>query len=154
MFEQILANQLFAYFDSIKLFTGNQFGFLRNSSCQSAALQLVDIIKSSFRKKYVACVFVDLKRAFDTVEPKRLARKLKRLGLSNNAVKLMLSYLLNRNTATTIGTNTSFFRKITVGVAQGSKLGPLHFIIYINDLLNLKFWGRLLLYADDASHAR
>lgn len=62
----------------------------------------------------------------------------------------MASYLKNRQTATTIGENTSSFRKINVGVAQGSKLGPIHFIVYINDLLRLSFIGRLLLYADDA----
>lgn len=60
-----------------------------------------------------------------------------------------MSYLQNRSTATTIGNNTSLFRKIVVGVAQGSKIGPLLFIIYINDILQLDFLGNILLYADD-----
>ena len=63
----------------------------------------------------------------------------------------MLSYLVNRKTATNIGNNTSDFRGVDVGDAQVSKIGPLHFITYINDLLKLKFLGRLLLYADDAT---
>jgi len=96
-------------------------------------------------------MFIDLKRAFDTVNPNRLARKLKQLGLSENAVKLMHSYLVNRKTATTIGKNSSDFATVNVGVAQGSKFGPLHFITYINDLLKMLFFGRLLLYADDAA---
>lgn len=62
----------------------------------------------------------------------------------------MSSYLQNRQTATTIGNIVSNFREVNVGVAQGSKLGPLHFIVYINDLLRCSFIGRLLLYADDA----
>ena len=62
----------------------------------------------------------------------------------------MASYLLNRRTATTIGNNTSSFKSVKVGVAQGSKLGPLHFIAYINDLLNVTFCGKMILYADDA----
>lgn len=62
----------------------------------------------------------------------------------------MNSYLQNRCTATKIGDKLSNFKKINIGVAQGSKLGPIHFIIYINDLLKVNFIGQLLLYADDA----
>lgn len=151
VFEELLLRQLYAYLEGIDLFVGNQFGFLKDSSCQSAALQLVDFIKSNYKKKLVAVMFIDLKKAFDTVDPKRLVRKLKRQGLSDSATKLMLSYLQNRRTATSIGTNSSNFRNVNVGVAQGSKLGPLHFIIYINDMLNLDLIGELVLYADDAA---
>ena len=150
VFEDLLLRQLYSYLESLGLFTGNQFGFLKNSSCQSAALQLVDFIKSNYRRKLVTALFIDLRKAFDTVDTNRLARKLKRLGLSKEAVKLMQNYLQNRRTATTIGNYTSSFRNIQTGVAQGSKLGPLHFVIYINDLLKLNFIGQLLLYADDA----
>lgn len=152
IFEYLLSLQLSEYFERIKLFNGFQFGFLKKSSCLGAAFQLVTLIKANFRKKYVACVFIDLRRAFDTVDPLRLSLKLKRLGLSDSASTLMLSYLQSRQTATTIGSNTSSFMKINVGVAQGSKLGPLHFITYINDLLStcIDFIGRLILYADDA----
>lgn len=143
-------NQLIDYLDSFNFFKGNQFGFLRHSNCEGAALQLVNWIKANFKKRFVACIFVDLKRAFDTVEPKRLARKLSRLGLSDNSVKLMLNSLQGRQTATTLGSNKSDFRNVNVGVAQGSKIGPLHFIIYINDMLDLKLYGMPILYADDA----
>lgn len=108
------------------------------------------MIKANFRRKYVACLFIDLKKAFDTVDPVRLARKLKRVGISDNAMTLILSYLQNRETATTIGYNYSVFKRILVGVAQGSLMGPLHFITYLNDLLQLDFICRLILYADDA----
>lgn len=115
MFEEILLKELYSYLEKLNLFVGNQFGFLRNSSCQSAAMQLVDYIKSNFRKKFVVAMFIDLRRAFDTVDPKRLAKKLERLGLSNKAVKLMLSYLQNRHTATTIGDHSSEFTNVNVG---------------------------------------
>lgn len=108
------------------------------------------MIKANFRRKYVACLFIDLKKAFETVDPVRLARKLKRVGISDNAMTLILSYLQNRETATTIGYNYSVFKRILVGVAQGSLMGPLHFITYLNDLLQLDFICRLILYADDA----
>lgn len=155
VFEYVLSEQLIEYLNSINFFSGHQYGFLKNSSCVGAAHQLVDFIKANFRmksgrkKKYVACLFVDLKRAFDTVDPKRLERKIRRIGLSSNASKLILSYLQDRRTATVIGEKTSMFRKIMVGVAQGSKIGPLLFIMYINDILQLDFLGNILLYADD-----
>ncbi len=151
VFEELLLRQLYNYLESLNFFIGNQFGFLKNSSCQGAALQLVDFIKSNFKRKFVAAIFIDFKKAFDTVDPRRLVRKLKRLGLSKKAADLMLHYLLNRKTATTIGNNTSNFRDINIGVAQGSKLGPLHFVIYVNDLLKLDFIWQLVLYADDAA---
>lgn len=150
IFEELLLRQLYDYLESLNFFIGNQFGFLKNSSCQSAALQLVDIIKSNNKDKFVAATFVDLKKAFDTIDIKLLVLKLKRLGLPVNACKLMKSYLLNRQTATSIGDKVSNFKNINIGVAQGSKLGPIQFVIYINDLLKVDFIGQLILYADDA----
>lgn len=95
-------------------------------------------------------MFVDLRKAFDTMDPRRLVRKLKRLGLSQKSARLMQSYLQNRQTTTEIGKCSSDLRKVNVGVAQGSKLGPLHFIIYVN-MLKLNFIGQLVLYADDTA---
>lgn len=150
IFQELLLRQLYDYLDGLNFFIGNQFGFLKNSSCQSAALQLIDFITSNYKNKFVAATFIDLRKAFDTVDTRRLVLKFKRLGLSESACKLLKSYLQNRFTATSIGDAVSDLRKIDIGVAQGSKLGPIHFIVYINDLLKVDFIGQLLLYADDA----
>ena len=92
-----------------------------------------------------------MKRAFDTVDPLRLSLKFKRISLSDKAADLMMSYLCNRSTATTIKESCSKFRNISVGVAQGSKMGPMHFIVYIADMLTLGLLGMILLYADDTA---
>lgn len=63
IFEHILMDQLYKFFESLHLFVGNQFGFLRNLSCQSAAMQFIDVIKSN-REKYVGCLFIDRKLTF------------------------------------------------------------------------------------------
>lgn len=63
-FEKLLVNQLYAYLESISVFRGNQFGFLRHSCCQSTALKMID--KSNFKKKCVASIFIDLRKAFDS----------------------------------------------------------------------------------------
>lgn len=90
VFEELLIRQLYAYLSSLNLFIGNQFGFLKNSSCLSAAFQLVDLIKLNFRKTLITAMFIDLKKAFDTVDPIRLVRKLKRLGKMDLIGQLIL----------------------------------------------------------------
>ena len=71
-------------------------------------------------------MFIDLRKAFDTVDTNRLVRKLQRLGLSRDASNLMLSYLQNRQTATTFGSYTSCFRNLKVGVAGTASFHHLH----------------------------
>lgn len=68
VYEQLLVDQLLSHLNSMNFFVGDQYGFLKQSSCEGAATKLVDTIKSQFKKKYVACIFVDLKRAFDTID--------------------------------------------------------------------------------------
>lgn len=148
--EEELSNQLSCYLHSIGFFDNNQFGFLKNSSCVGAASQLVEELCCNYKEKFTACTFIDLRKAFDTVDPHRLLLKMKQLGLSDAALQLMSSYLLNRETAIKIGNERSNFQRVSVGVAQGSKIGPLHFVIYINDMLMLELNGKMILYADDA----
>ena len=78
--------------------------------------------------------FIDLKKAFDTVDHVILLQKLKSLGLSNNNFEWLHSYLSSRYQKTVIGHASSTSQKVSVGVPQGSILGPLLFAIYINDL--------------------
>lgn len=66
VFEQLLVDQLYSYLESISVFKGNQFGFLKHSCCLSAAIQLIDRIKANQKNKYVASLFIDRKKAFDT----------------------------------------------------------------------------------------
>lgn len=148
--EHLLTNQLSMYLSDIRFFDNSQYGFLRHSRCLAAALELVEEICLNFKEKYTACLFVDLKKAFDTVDTNRLVLKMKQLGLADVALRLMGSYLNNRQTATGINENKSSFKTLNVGVAQGSKLGPLHFILYVNDMTRLNLHGKLILYADDA----
>lgn len=145
VYEQLLADQVLKHLNDINFFAGDQYGFLKNSSCEGAATKLIDKIKSQCRKR-----FIDLKSAFDTIDTKRLICKLKSLGLTQPALDLMASYLNNRVTATRLFKTRSNFLGIEVEVPQGSKLGPLHFITYINDLLGVEFKGSIILYADDA----
>lgn len=85
----MLLDQLYSYFENLNLFGGNQFGLLKHSSGLSVALQIVDILKSNVSETYVAYMFIDKKSPFDTVDPNRLACKLKRQGPSDK-IQLIL----------------------------------------------------------------
>ena len=96
-------------------------------------------------------VFIDLKKAFDTVDHVILLGKLKSLGISSNNLEWFHSYLSSRYQKTVIGQASSTSRKVSVGVPQGSILGPLLFAIYINDLPKVLRNTTVTLFADDTA---
>ena len=96
-------------------------------------------------------IFMDLSKAFDTLNHDILIYKLKSYGLSEAALKLMQSYLTNRKQYVEINNTQSTKNEITVGVPQGSILGPLLFIIYINDIIHSSTAFRFIIFADDTT---
>ena len=129
--EKAVYAQLFAYFT--KYFMSNvQFGFRQKHETQHCILNFLNNIKTS-KKRYHVGIFVDLRKAFDTVNHEILLDKLKYYGLDEMALNWFRNYLSNRMQATEIGNEISDFLEILCGVPQGSILGPLLFLIFIND---------------------
>lgn len=150
IFEKILYNQLETYLNEIDFLNKKQYGFRKSSNTLSATIDLVTNLKNKIDKKQISLgVFIDLKKAFDTISHDLLLEKLHSIGIKGKAHSMLKSYLTNRFQVVKMGTIQSSPRLITCGVPQGSILGPLLFIIYINNIYELDLKGEITLYADD-----
>ncbi len=124
-------------FQEKKMFYNGQYGFRTEHSTEYAALELIDRVIIEMDKKNTPInVFLDLSKAFDTINLTILLEKLKYYGIDGIALKLMESYMTNRTPYVEIDGVKSDLLNLSTGVPQGSILGPLLFILYINDIAN------------------
>ena len=147
--ERAAHTQLSDYLDKRGLLFENQSGFRGGYSTDSCIIGLSDFIKGEIGKgNMVGMVLIDLQKAFDTVDHVILKEKLQSIGVSSTA--WFESYLADRKQCVDIGGTRSEFLSVTCGVPQGSILGPLLFLIYINDM-SISLTCKLSLYADDSA---
>lgn len=152
IFEKILFNRLTIFLNSNNFLCPQQYGFREKSSTSNAVIDLVNKIQLDLdNRDDVLGLFLDLSKAFDTVDRKILIDKLRYAGVRGIALDLFTSYLSNRAQFVCIDGIHSLLTLVNVGVPQGSVLGPLFFIIYLNDFSLLPLKGDLRLFADDSS---
>ena len=144
--------QIYDYFTNKNLLYKSQYGFRSKHSTEFAALELVDrLIKQMDENKVPLNVYLDLSKAFDTLDHEILLYKLKYYGFDNLSLKLMKSYMTERKQFVIINETMSEFLDIKTGVPQGSVLGPLLFLIYLNDLPHSSSCFHPVVYADDTT---
>ena len=135
IFEKILYSRIFSFFQKYNILNFHQYGFRPKHSTAMAVYDILETkLKNKDKGKYSCAVYLDLSKAFDTVDRSLLLKKLENYGIRGIPLELFKSYLSDRKQCTIINGTLSELLCIDLGVPQGSNLGPLLFLIYINDL--------------------
>ena len=155
--EKIIYTKLYGFLTQHNLFFDSQYGFRTKRSCEHAIMEMVGhVLHAKNDGKHTMGVFLDLSKAFDTLDHRVLISKLERYGVRGVMLDWFKSYLTGRSLVAKISTMDRVTTKsnhydITFGTAQGSCLGPLLFVIFCNNIYQLPILGKLILFADDTT---
>jgi len=150
--EKLMYNRMIGFIEKHNILSSSQFGFREHHSTSMALVKLIDKITRELDNKcYSIGIFLDLSKAFDTIDHKILLDKLQCYGFRGIALDWLTSYISSRSQFVSINGNNSLPLALRTGVPQGSILGPLLFILYINDIIKVNTDVELLLFADDTN---
>lgn len=156
--ESIICDQITDFCLENNIINQNQYGFQKNSSALSAVVAVIDYLQvglNTIPNSIGACLFIDLKKASNTIPHDRLMGKLFKIGIRDSSYDLIKDYLHGRRQFVNIDNVQSVIivNSNAYSIPQGSALGPLFFLLYINDIFKLQLHGKIILYADDTAIA-
>ena len=150
--EKLVKNRVTSFLLRNNVLNPNQFGFQTNKSTNDALFSFLEKLYVGLNNGDIAgAVFCDLTKAFDCVSHSILFQKLEVYGFRGVTLKWFRSYLTQRTQSVSVGGKMSGFQNVECGVPQGSVLGPILFLLYINDITNVDISGAFTLFADDTT---
>ena len=152
IFEHILVSQIWNHLNKYDIITSKQHGFRKGMSCETQLVEAIHDWTTILNKGQgqVDVILLDFSKAFDTVPHQRLLQKLRKYGIRNHTLNGISSFLTNRTHHVVVNGSTSNIESVLSGVLQGTVLGPLLFLIYINDI-EQHLTSKIRLFADDSA---
>ena len=148
--EHHIHDSLQVHLDNNNLISKFQNGFRKNHSTQQTIFKYTtDLLLNNNNNETSIAIYIDFRKAFDTVNHKKLINKISKYGISQKLTKLLQSYLTNRKQQTVVNGTKSTLQNVGYGVPQGSILGPQLFTLYINDIVDQITESKIQMYADD-----
>ena len=152
IFEKIIYYRMISFIDKNKILSDSQFGFIKKKSTETALMHFLDFIHNGLLKKEnVGTIFMDLSKAFDVMNHDILKLKLEHYGFREGFLKFIMSFVRDRKYFVNANGVNSDVRIVNIGVPQGSTLGPLLFILYVNDMKNSSSPAQFVQFTDDTT---
>ena len=155
IFERVIYNRMIEYIENNNIFSNTQYGFRKGLSTENALVHFIDEVHKGLQnREYTVAVFMDLSKAFDVLNHDILLKKMEHYGFRGTFLNLIRSFITDRKYFVSANGTKSDTKTVNNGVPQGSTLGPLLFLIYVNDMSNSSDIFNFIQFADDttASH--
>ena len=148
IFERVIYLRMLTFIEKYELFSRTQFGFRQNLSTESALQKLIDYVHNGLTRKHnVGAVFMDLSKAFDIMNHDLLEVKLEHYGFRGTFLKFLMSFIRNRKYFVNVNGMNSDTKTLNI-VGQGSTLGPMFFLLFVNDMKECSLLIEFIQFAD------